>query len=80
MKQAYRRIAGDWGNWNYEPIELLPHCKRVTKHDYTCEYQQARKKFLWFIPYKIWVNKRDIRWYPMERVEYYECSCGEEDA
>ena len=73
MKQAYERVGFD-----LEPIELLPHCKRVTKFGHTIKYQQARKKFLWFIPYKKWVRKDDIHWYPMELVEYYECSCGEE--
>lgn len=77
MKQAYEKVIADFG-YCLEPIELLPHCKRVTKHGYTNEYQQARKKFLWVIPYKKWVNKNNIFWYPMDRIEYYECSCGEE--
>lgn len=48
MKQAYEKVVTSYG-WDYEPIELLPHCKRVTQFGYTCEYQQARKKFLWFM-------------------------------
>lgn len=76
MKQVYEKVLTSYG-WVLEPIELLPYCKRVTKHGNTNEYQQVRKKFLWFIPYKKWVHKDDIRWYPMERVEYYECNCGE---
>ena len=77
MKQAYETLYTEFGSF-LEPIELLPYCKRVTKLGYTHEYQQARKKFLWFISYKKWVLKDDIRWYPVDRVEYYECSCGKE--
>ena len=78
MKQAYERVMTDYG-YCLEAIELLPYCKRETRFGYTYEYQQARKKFLWIIPYKKWVLKDDIRWYFMERVEYYECDCGEKE-
>lgn len=78
MKQPYERVIADYG-YVFEPIELLPFCKRVTIFGGTFEYQKARKKFLWFIPYTKWVCKDNIRWYPIETVEYYECSCGEED-
>lgn len=77
MKQAYEKLYTDFGNC-FEPIEVLPYCKRVTKLGYTYEYQQVRKRFLGFISYKKWVLKDNIRWYPKERVEYYECSCGKE--
>lgn len=78
MNQPYESVFGDYG-YDLEPVELLPFCKRVTKYGHTREYQKVRKKFLGFIPYTKWVNKDDIRWYPKESVEYYECSCGERE-
>lgn len=80
MKQAYEKCPSDYGpGWDYEKIELLPECKRVTCFGYTYEYQKIRKKFLGLIPYTKWLSKDYIVWYPEETAEYYTCSCGEND-
>ena len=81
--QAYKKVySGEFclaNVWEYEKIELLPECKRETRFGYSYEYQKVRKKFLGLIPYTKWLNKDDIVWYPEETVEYYTCSCGEEN-
>ena len=77
MRQAYERVMGQSGFY-LKPVKLLPQCKIVRKKGTTTVYQKARKKFLWVIPYTTWVDKSDIRWYPKESVEYFECNCGED--
>lgn len=79
MKQSYERVFSHYGaDWDYEKIELLPECRRETRHGLTYEYQKVRKKFLGLITYTKWVNKLDIKIYPAETVDYYTCDCGEE--
>ena len=81
--QAYKKVYGgafcpaEWDE--YKPVDLLPECKRVTRLGVTYEYQKVRNKFLGFIPYTEWVAKERIVWYPEDTVEYYTCSCGEEN-
>jgi len=81
--QAYKKVYGgafcpaEWDE--YEPVDLLPECKSVTRLGVTYEYQKVRNKFLGLIPYTEWVDKERIVWYPEDTVEYYTCSCEEEN-
>jgi len=80
-KQAYKKVySGEFclaNVWEYEPVDLLPECKSVTRLGVTYEYQKVRNKFLGLIPYTEWVHKECIVWYPEDTVEYYTCSCVE---
>ena len=80
--QAYKKVyASEFcpaDVWEYEPVDLLPECKSVTRLGVTYEYQKVRNKFLGLIPYTEWVAKERIVWYPEDTVEYYTCSCVEE--
>ena len=80
-KQAYKKVyVGQLSltySWEYEPVELLPECKSVTRLGVTYEYQKVRNKFLGLIPYTEWVDKECIVWHPEDTVEYYTCSCVE---
>lgn len=78
MKQAYEKVPIDFCEWHYRKIELLPECKSVVSKGRTFNYQKARKRFLG-IPYTAWVDKNYITFFPEGYVEYYECSCGEDD-
>jgi hypothetical protein len=78
MKQAYERFVDGLHGWEYQKIELLPECKRVTRVGETKEYQKVRSNFLG-IPYTRWVDKRYIVFFDKETVEYYACSCGDKE-
>lgn len=78
-KQAYEKVASNWSSWDYIPIEVLPECRRTTEFGYTYVHQKVRKKWLGLIPYTTWVSKDYIVWFDEPKVEYYKCSCGEED-
>ena len=78
-KQAYEKVAGSCYHWDYIPIEVLPECRRTTEFGHTYVHQKVRKKWLGLIPYTTWMPKDYIVWYDEPKVEYYECSCGEED-
>jgi len=78
MKQAYEEYVGEYC-YQLREIEVLPHCKSVTKYNYTTEYQLVRRKVLGFIPWTYWTDKKDIRWYNIPVIKYYDCSCGDKD-
>jgi hypothetical protein len=79
-KQAYEKIPiVRYPGYGYIPIEVLPECRRTTKLGHTYVHQKVRRKWLGLIPYTTWVNQKSIVWYDIPRIEYYECSCGEEN-
>lgn len=76
-KQAYKKVAYSLNDCDYIPIEVLPECRRTTEFGNTYVHQKVRRKWLGLIPYTTWVNKDNIVWYDIPKVEYYECSCKE---